>query len=74
MKESEIAAPHVVASMFCEKRKLLESKLILERSMLNGTFKSVARLNEKLIVFVLRNENCYIRRMLVLFQSLLVLV
>lgn len=74
MKESDIAAPCVIDSMFCEERKLLESKLVLERSMLNGTFESATHLNEKLMVFVLRNENCYIQRMLILFQNLLVFI
>lgn len=74
MKESDIAAPCVIGSMFCEKRKLLESKLMLERSMLNSTFESAAHLNEKLMVFVLRNANCCIQRMLILVQNLLVFV
>lgn len=69
MKESEIDASDVITGMFCEKRKLLESKLILERSMLNNTFESMAHLNVKLTVFVLRNENCYIQMMLLLFSE-----
>lgn len=46
MKESEIAVPHVISGIFSEKkRKLLESKVILERSVLSSTFESVAHLN-----------------------------
>lgn len=70
MKESEkIAASDAITGVFCEKRKLLESKLILERSMLNNTFESVAHLKVKLTVFVLRNENCYIQMMLLFFSE-----
>lgn len=38
MKKSEIAAPHFIADMFCEKRDLLERKLILKGSMLNAWY------------------------------------